>query len=155
MTSPSTISLATRTCQQCFRVLPASEFRLRRKGTADHQPQCRLCHNQAERLRVGKIRAQQTQKRLTKAVNRLRNDPSDKQVRAICEQMLRAFGGVDRFVEAWYRCWQTDAAKGRAKTFAHIAAVVRLMQWVDSNRPNYGHLTDEELLDLLYQQSAG
>lgn len=133
MTSPS---LVTRTCQQCFRVFPETEFRFRWKGSGERQPQCRLCHNECERLRQAKIRAQRTRKAVTQTVNRLRNDPSDQQVRAICEQMVRAFGGVDRFADAWYRCWQTDAEKGRAKTFAHIAAVVRLMQWVEANKPS-------------------
>ena len=41
--------------------------------------------------------------------------------------------------------WETDRAKGRAKCFAHISAVIRLMEYVDDHKPDYGQLTDDEL----------
>ena len=59
--------------------------------------------------------------------------------------MITQFHGVDGFVTQWFSVWETDRAKGRAKCFAHIAAVIRLMEYVDDHKPNYGQLTDDEL----------
>ena len=59
--------------------------------------------------------------------------------------MIVQFGGVDQFANAWFGCWETDRAKGRAKCFAHRAAVVRLIEHVDDHRTDYGGLTDDEL----------
>ena len=35
--------------------------------------------------------------------------------------------------------------QGRAKCLAHISSVIRLMEYVDDHKPDYGRLTDDEL----------
>jgi hypothetical protein len=59
--------------------------------------------------------------------------------------MIDQFGGVDGFTQQWFSVWETDRAKGRAKCFAHISAVVRLIEYVDDHRTDYGALTDDEI----------
>ena len=59
--------------------------------------------------------------------------------------MIKQFHGVDGFVKQWFSVWENDRALGRAKCFAHIAAVVRLIEYVDDHKPDYGQLTDDEL----------
>ena len=59
--------------------------------------------------------------------------------------MITHFQGVDGFVKQWFAVWETDQAKGRAKCFAHVAAILRLVEFVDDHKPDYGKLTDDEL----------
>ena len=134
-----------RTCRECFEIKPLSHFRFTNRQSRQRSSQCRTCHNRAEKeRRSAKVKSKRV-KAISNAANKLRRDPSDNQVRAICRRMIDQFGGVDGFVKQWFSVWETDQAKGRAKCFAHIAAVIRLMEYVDDHKPNYGQLTDDEL----------
>jgi len=82
---------------------------------------------------------------MAESIHRLKRDCSDQQVKTICEQMVQAFGGIEGLVSAWKQCWETDFGKQRARSFAHLEAIVRLMQWVEANKPDYSQLSDEEL----------
>ena len=134
-----------RTCRECFEIKPLSQFRFTNKQTGDRSTQCRTCHNRAEKIRRSAKVKSKRGKSISNAANKLRRDPSDNQVRAICQQMITQFHGVDGFVKQWFSVWETDRAKGRAKCFAHISAVIRLMEYVDDHQPDYGQLTDDEL----------
>ena len=115
-----------------------------------------MCHNRAERIRRSAKSQSRRENLISNTANKLRWDPSDKQVRAICQSMIMQFGGVDSFVKHWFACWQTDRAKGRAKCFAHIAAVLRLMEFVENHKANYGPLTDDEIEERVRDiQSSG
>ena len=139
------VTFTSRTCRECFEIQPLSQFRFTNRQTGDRSTQCRTCHNRAEKIRrSAKVKSKRV-KALGNTANKLRRDPSDNQVRAICQQMIDQFGGVDGFVKQWMGCWETDRAKGRAKCFAHISAVIRLMEYVDNHKPSYGQLTDDEL----------
>ena len=139
------VTFTTRTCRECFEIKPLSQFRFTNRQTGDRSTQCRACHNRAEKIRRSAKAKSKRAKAISNAANKLRRDPSDNQVRAICQQMIKQFHGVDGFVKQWMGCWETDRAKGRAKCFAHISAVIRLMEYVDDHKPDYGQLTDDEL----------
>ena len=134
-----------RTCRECFEIKPLSQFRFTNRRTGDRSTQCRTCHNRAEKIRRSAKAKSNRVKAISNAANKLRRDPSDNQVRAICQQMIDQFGGVDGFTQQWFSVWETDRAKGRAKCFAHISAVVRLIEYVDDHRTDYGALTDDEI----------
>ena len=138
------VTFTTRTCRECFEIKPLSQFRFTNRQAGQRSTQCRTCHNRAERRRSAKAKSNLV-KAISNAANKLRRDPSDKQVRSICQQMITQFHGVDGFVKQWFSVWETDRARGRAKCFAHISAVIRLMEYVDDHKPNYGQLTDDEL----------
>ena len=134
-----------RTCRECFEIKPLSQFRFTNTQSGQRSSQCRTCHNRAEKIRrSAKVKSKRV-KAISNAANKLRRDPSDNQVRAICQQMITQFHGVDGFVKQWFSVWETDRAKGRAKCFAHIAAVVRLIEYVNDHRTDYGALTDDEI----------
>ena len=134
-----------RTCRECFEIKPLSQFRFTNRQTGDRSTQCRTCHNRAEKeRRSAKVKPKRV-KAISTAANKLRRDPSDNQVRAICQRMIDQFGGVDGFTQQWFSVWETDRAKGRAKCFAHISAVIRLMEYVDDHKPDYGQLSDAKL----------
>ena len=139
------VTFTTRTCRECFEIKPLSQFRFLNRQAGDRSTQCRTCHNRAEKIRRSAKAKSNRVEAISNAANKLRRDPSDNQVRAICQQMIDQFGGVDGFVKQWMGCWETDRAKGRAKCFAHISAVIRLMEYVDNHKPDYGQLTDDEL----------
>ena len=139
------VTFTSRTCRECFEIQPLSHFRFINRRTGDRSTQCRTCHNRAEKIRRSAKAKSKRLKAISNAVNKLRRDPSDDQVRAICHQMIDQFHGVDGFVKQWFSCWENDRALGRAKCFAHIAAVIRLMEYVDDHQPNYEQLTDDEL----------
>ena len=141
------VTFTSRTCRECFEIKPLSQFRFTNRQTGDRSTQCRACHNMAEKIRQSAKAKSNRVEAISNAVNKLRRDPSDNQVRAICQQMIAQFHGVDGFVKQWMGCWETDRAKGRAKCFAHISAVIRLMEYVDDHKPNYEQLTDDELAE--------
>ena len=139
------VTFTSRTCRECFEIHPLSQFRFTNRQSGQRSTQCRTCHNRAEKeRRSAKVKSNRV-KAISNAANKLRRDPSDNQVRAICQQMIAQFHGVDEFVKQWFSCWENDRALGRAKCFAHIAAVVRLIEYVDDHRTDYGALTDDEL----------
>ena len=139
------VTFTSRTCRECFEIKPLSHFRFTNRQSGQRSTQCRTCHNRAEKeRRSAKVQSKRV-KAISNAANKLRRDPSDNQVRAICKQMITQFHGVDGFVKQWFSVWETDRAKGRAKCFAHIAAVVRLIEYVDDHRTDYGRLTDDEI----------
>ena len=134
-----------RTCRECFEIKPLSQFRFTNRQAGQRSTQCRTCHNRAEKIRQSAKAKSNRVKAISNAANKLRRDPSDNQVRAICQQMIAQFHGVDGFVKQWFSVWENDRALGRAKCFAHIAAVVRLIEYVDDRRTDYGALTDDEI----------
>ena len=139
------VTFTSRTCRECFEIKPLSQFRFTNRQAGQRSTQCRTCHNRAEKIRQSAKAKSNRVKAISNAANKLRRDPSDNQVRAICQQMITQFHGVDGFVKQWFSVWETDRAKGRAKCFAHISAVIRLMEYVDDHQPDYGKLTDDEL----------
>ena len=139
------VTFTSRTCRECFEIKPLSQFRFTNSQTGDRSTQCRTCHNRAEKIRRSANAKSNRVKAISTAANKLRRDPSDNQVRAICQRMINQFGGVDGFTQQWFSCWENDRALGRAKCFAHIAAVVRLIEYVDDHRTDYGRLTDDEI----------
>ena len=146
--------MTTKICSSCFRELPIPEFRKRSRSEESRSPQCRKCHNEAERLRYQKKRGALRCKALSECLYRLRRDSSDQQVRTLCEQMVNTFGGISGLVEAWKQCWEADLTKQRSKTFLHLEALVRLMQWVEANRPDFNRLTDTELAAAISETRA-
>ena len=139
------VTFTSRTCRECFEIHPLSQFRFTNRRTGERSTQCRTCHNRAEKIRRSAKAKSKRVKAISNAANKLRRDPSDNQVRAICRRMIDQFGGVDGFTQQWFSVWETDRAKGRAKCFAHISAVIRLMEYVDDHKPDYGQLSDDEL----------
>ncbi len=134
-----------RTCRECFEIKPLSQFRFLHRQSDNRSTQCRTCHNRAEKIRRSANAKSKRVKAISNAANKLQRDPSDNQVRSICQQMIKQFHGVDGFVKQWMGCWETDRAKGRAKCFAHISAVIRLMEYVDDHKSNCRQLSDDEL----------
>ena len=139
------VTYANRTCTKCFEIKPLSQFRFTNRQTGQRSTQCRTCHNRAEKIRQSAKAKSNRVEAISNAANKLRRDPSDNQVRAICQQMITQFHGVDGFVKQWMGCWETDRAKGRAKCFAQSAAVMRVIEYVDNHRTDYGALTDDEI----------
>ena len=139
------VAYANRTCTKCFEIKPLSQFRFTNRQTGGRSTQCRTCHNRAEKIRQSAKAKSKRAKTISNAAKKLKRDPSDNQVRSVCKQMINQFHGVDGFVKQWFSVWETDRAKGRAKCFAHISAVIRLMEYVDDHKPNHGQLTDDEL----------
>ena len=139
------VTFTSRTCRECFEIKPLSQFRFLNRQTGDRSTQCRTCHNRAEKIRRSAKAKSNRVEAISNAVNKLRRDPSDNQVRAICQQMITQFHGVDGFVKQWFSVWETDRAKCRAKCFAHVAAILRLVEFVDNRRTDFVGLTHDEL----------
>ena len=84
-------------------------------------------------------------KELTRTLTAIKNERSDRQVKVLCGEIAERFGGLDGLVEAWHHSLDTDLEKGGYAAFRHIAALVRLLQYTEDNKPNYGAMSDEEL----------
>lgn len=140
---------ATRLCNHCLDRKPLEEFRLRYRNQPLRLSQCRECHNRAERERRCAHRQKMTRRELAKALTKVKNQRSDLQVKALCREMVERFGGLKGIVEAWGRSLDRDLKAGGYAAFRHLEAILRLTQYCEQNRPDYGAMTDEELLDRL------
>jgi len=82
---------------------------------------------------------------MAKLLTAIKNQRSDLGVKGLCREMASRFGGVDGIVEHWHRSLDTDLAKGGYAAFRHLAAILRLSQYCEQNKPNYGVMSDEDL----------
>ena len=90
-------------------------------------------------------RQKMTRKEFAKALTKVKNQRSDLQVKALCREMVERFGGLKGIAEAWGRSLDQDLGRGGYAAFRHLEAILRLTQYCEQNRPNYGAMTDEEL----------
>ncbi len=145
MTTQPPDSTDLRLCICCLLPKPLEEFRRRYRGRPTRLSQCRDCHNEAERLRRT-IRQERLGKRqVAKALTAIKSRRSDAQVKAVCREMVGRFGGVPGIVTAWHRTLDKDLARGGVAALRHLSAILRLTQYCERNRPNYGAMSDEEL----------
>ena len=134
-----------RLCEHCLEPKPLEEFRLRHRAGKARMRQCRDCHNTAERMRRAARRDRLNRRQMAKMLTAVKNQRSDLQVKALCREMAGRFGGVAGIVEAWHRSLDTDLAKGGYRAFRHLAAIMRLSQYCEQNKPNYAAMSDEDL----------
>jgi hypothetical protein len=135
-------------CRDCGLQKEISQFRQRRAEGPEKVHQCRDCHALAERLRRRAKRARETRKEANHQLAQLKRAKSDLQVVAVCDAMVRGFGGINGFQRAWAGVLDRDLQKGGFAALRHIEAVIRLVQYCEANKPNYKQMTDEQLLDL-------
>ncbi len=135
----------TRLCGDCFLPKPIEDFRLRYRGRALRLRQCRECHNRAERFRLAARRNRLTKRQMAQSLTAIKNQRSDLGVKALCREMAARFGGVEGIVEHWQRSLDIDIARGGYAAFRHLAAIMRLTQYCEQNKPDYGGMSDEEL----------
>jgi hypothetical protein len=137
---------ATRRCRTCLHVQPREAFRLRRKGTDQRHAECPKCHRDAERERNHRRRA----KAFAKVTYKIRKARSPLEVaKCVSEDVLRRFGGLDGFVRMWHE-QIASARTGGLVAFAHIYAIVRLLELADRHRQEaqaaeIDGMSDEEL----------
>jgi hypothetical protein len=80
-----------------------------------------------------------------KGVARIRDAKTDRLVGAVCEEMVGRLGGFHGFLEAWTGCMARDVKRGGFAAFRHFDCIIRLMQFRESQRPDCGTWTDEQL----------
>lgn len=138
-----------RLCEHCLLPKPVEEFRRRSRNTNSRMSQCRACHNASERLRRAAQRERLGRREMRKMLTALKNQQTDRQVKAICREMVERFGGVNGIVEVWGRCFERDRHVGGYATLRHVQAVLRLTEYCEQNRPDYGAMSDEELREAI------
>ncbi len=135
----------TRLCRDCSLPKPIGDFRLRHRDRPLRLRQCRECHNRAESIRRSAQRDRLNRRHMAKLLTALKNQRSDLGLKALCREMAALFGGVDGIVEHWHRSLDEDLEKGGYAAFRHLSAIVRLNQYCEQNKPNYGAMSDEDL----------
>ncbi len=141
---PAEIS-GLRLCEHCLVPKPLAEFRLRHRAGQIRMWQCRECHNTAERIRRAARRDRLNRRQMAKMLTAVKNQRSDLQVKALCREMAVRFGGIAGIVEAWHRTLDADLEKGGYPAVRNLAAIMRLSQYCEQNKPNYGAMSDEDL----------
>ncbi len=136
-----------RLCETCLRIQPINQFRRRRRDGENRMRQCRHCHNELERWRRAAIRARMTKRAMAKVLTDVRNTSSNR-LKTLCAAMVRGYGGTEGFANAWLSCLRQDLGKGGTSALRQLEATLRLIQHCDHQRPDYGSLTDEELVQL-------
>jgi hypothetical protein len=136
-------------CRDCCVKKDATEFRPRRAGGSKRTLQCRACHCQAEKLRREARRSRQHRQAVNRQLAKLKRAKSARQVAAVCEAMVRSFGGPEGFATAWQAILRRDLERGGFAALRHLEATLRLIQHCEDDRPDYSQMSDEELTDLV------
>jgi len=136
-------------CRDCGVRKNATEFRLRQAGGATRTRQCRECHCRAEKLRRAAKRSRQHKQAVNRQLARLKQAKSARQIGAVCEELIRCFGGLEGFTVAWKRRLDADLAKGGSAALRHLEAVLGLVRHCEEDRPDYSQMSDEELEAML------
>ena len=140
----------TKRCSSCQGDYPLAQFRIRYHGTNVRANQCRLCHNQAERLRRQRKRGWLNKRQFHQYLTSLKNQQNARGVERICLDLCRQFGGTDGLLRIWTEAMESDLAAGGFKAYRHIASILRLMEYCEGqevDKPDYSQMPDEELLD--------
>ena len=151
MPSKSPPSATSQRCNSCFQTKPIEEFRRRNRTGEGRHRTCNCCHSLAEKKRRSLKRQRLNKKQLAKTLTAIKNERSDRQVKVLCGEIASRFGGLDGLVEAWHHCLDTDLERGGYAAFRHIAALVRLLQYNEGNKPNYGAMSDEQLETAIWE----
>ena len=134
-------------CEHCLEWKPDTEFRRRFKGGSARLNQCRICHNETERVRRARGHREQCDKFVAAFVTRLKNAKANGLVALLCNVMVQHFGGVQGFVNAWTQ--QIDRIRseqpGSKKALDFYQAVLRMIEFCDTPQPDITELTDEDL----------
>jgi hypothetical protein len=132
-------------CRDCGDTKAATDFRPRQAGGATRTSQCRACHCLAEKLRREAKRSRQHRQAVNRQLARLKQAKSARQIGAVCEELIRCFGGLEGFTVAWKGRLDADLAKGGSAALRHLEAVLRLVRHCEEDRPDYSQMSDEEL----------
>ena len=114
--------------------------------------QCRLCHNQAERLRRQRRRGWLTKRQFHQHLTSLKNQRTARGLERVYLDLIRQFGGTDGLLTMWTQVIEKDMDEGGFRAHRHIASILRLMQHYEDTQPNktdYGSMSDEDLMDRL------
>jgi hypothetical protein len=150
--SPQNSPSRYRLCESCLLQYPLEQFRHRRCGGEALMRQCRLCHNQAERLRRQRKRGWLADRQFRQHLTSLKNQRTARGLERVYLDLIREFGGTSGLLKMWTQAIEKDMATGGFRAYRHIASILRLMQHYENaqpNKPDYGTLSDEELLDRL------
>jgi hypothetical protein len=82
-------------CRDCGDTKAATDFRPRQAGGATRTSQCRACHCLAEKLRREAKRSRQHRQAVNRQLARLKQAKSARQIGAVCEELIRCFGGLE------------------------------------------------------------
>ena len=137
-------------CNSCECDRPIDEFRRRSQHTNVRANQCRLCHNQAERLRRQRKRGWINKRLFHQYLTSLKNQRTTRGVERVYLDLCQKFGGTAGLIQMWSQTMAKDMAEGGFKAYRHIASILRLMEyWEDTqpDKPDYSQMSDEELID--------
>jgi hypothetical protein len=146
-----------RTCQHCHNAYPISHFRRRTPSGTARMNQCRLCHNQAERLRRQHRSGRLTRRQFNQCLTSLKNQRTARGVERVYLGLIDHLGGAEGLMHHWTKSLVADLAAGGFPAYRQLAAIIRLMQHYEAahpDKPDYSTLSDEELLDRLARAEA-
>ena len=138
-----------RRCLYCLVECPVDQFRHRRRGKDRRTTECRLCHNQSERLRRQRKRRWLTQRQFDQYLTSLKNQRTARGIERVYLELTKKCGGTEGLVSMWTSTMEKDVAEGGFRAYRHIAAMIRLMQHYENaqpDKPDYSTMPDEELL---------
>jgi len=135
----------TRLCETCFQTRSLAEFRRRKRGSEHLVRQCRQCHNEFERYRRAAVRSRLSKRQIARDLARVRAASSSNRLKALCEEIVRGYGGTHGFAKAWITSMHDDLQRWGFAALRHLEATMRLIQHCERDRPDYSQMSDEEL----------
>ena len=132
-----TATESAKRCRVCSELRPIHEFRRRYRDGNTRFSECRGCHNRRERLRLARKKTEQDFQQIAVFAGKLKDLRRDASVANLCEKMIVHFGGPERFASKWHEQFQAAVAHrpGSRRVLDCLLALVRIMQFCESNRP--------------------
>ena len=135
-----------RLCEHCHRRFPMTEFRFRSQGRG-RERRCRMCRNAYEADLRKRNRMTDRDRAVAKFVLGVNRARSQQKVVALVDEILRRFGGVERFAAVWRA--QLDRVRQSQpmgkKSLDFFRAVTRMAEVSEEYPPDAQELSDGDL----------
>ena len=141
-------------CSSCLGNYPLSQYRRRYRNADVRLNQCRLCHNQAEQLRRQCKRGWLTKRQFQQHLTSLKNQRTARGIEKIYTDLTSLCGGTEGLLGMWTEVIEKDLKAGGLKAHRHIASILKLMEYCETNqpdKPDYSTMSDEELMGIMSQ----
>ena len=118
----------TRRCSRCLEVKPIEEFRLRSRATGARACDCRLCHNEYERVRRASKRTGTRSNEIFRWATAVKRQRDDRRLGLLVQGMIARLGGVDAFADLWVQEMRSAMSQrdGWRRSLDCFVAILRL-----------------------------
>lgn len=135
-----------RVCNHCGRPKPIEQFRVVARATGRRSPECNYCHAERERVRRKRQRRVERGAALDRFAARVCGTSTWRRVEGAADDIIRRFGGIERFAEAFFGQYE-KTKPGSRKRLDMLLGVLRMSQCADVLRAEEARANADSIVD--------